>query len=548
MSSHFSAYGNFDADMPDTMFNAAASAVPPNFFDATQGMTTVQVETYVENNPDTVPAPSHYSQGHPLPDPSTPDEYSGNQRINTNIAGSSDNTTALTAAEIATFTAQGYMPYQYWRFGRYALATMLLKKPALAVPRIYIVEEYRVANFMGDYGAGRAISNISLLPGEKTTLSIRTYKNSTFTRAYSENVLDSFGTNSAAEMENLVEEENSTAVVKASTVGKTTGLSLSTGSAITKLCGSFNFSKTTNKTSSRSANSRQLNKALAKHVETSNSNRQINVNTTTTEMVTEGSESTTIRILENPNKSRVLNFVTRQLQQEYISLTYLANIRIAFCNGYSESIKVVEVEELDSLLDAIINPANITEARANILKHYCTIQNWRNDEIPFIEHVNRDIGGCILPAIEVEQYYRKRRDCKDTYVYGGRNFTVDGPILAAERHVLHTDAYITDAILGTGEALDCFNQKVEDAAIIGESLKNIAALQKLLAIESLPTQEDKIKALSLLGGDCCGNISATIREVATQALQLIAASNNNTGSGGTTPPIDPNPNPENPTS
>jgi hypothetical protein len=387
--------------------------------------------------------------------------------------------------------------------------------------------------------AGKAVSNISLLPGEKMTISVKTYKNNSFTRVYSENVLDSFGTSSAAEMENLVEEENSTATVKTSTIGKTTGLSLSTGSALSSLMGNFNFNKTKNKTSSRSANTRQLNKALSKHVETSNSNRQITVNTTTTESITEGQETVTTRQLENPNKSRTLNFICRQLQQEYISLTYLANVRIAFSNGYVESLKVVELEELDSLLDAVINEADQYVVKQQLLKHYCSIQNWRNDEIPFVEKVVRQIGECILDAgpAELETYYRKRRDCKDTYVYGGRNFTVDGPILAAERHVLHTDAVITDCILGNGEALDCFNQKAEDAATISESLKNLETIQRILAIESLTSQEDKVKALSMLTGGCCGNISQTISEVVNTIAQTIIATSS-TGTG-----INPDTNP-----
>ena len=115
------------------------------------------------------------------------------------------------------------------------------------------------------------------------------------------------------------------------------------------------------------------------------------------------------------------------------------------------------------------------------------------------------------------------------------------PILATERHVLHTDAYITDAILGTGEALDCYNQKLQDAAAIEAGLDNLKVMQQLTLIESMPTLQEKLDALARLQGSCCGNITDTLRHIANTVIPLIAAN-----SGGTTPPIIPNP--ENPTS
>ena len=60
----------------------------------------------------------------------------------------------------------------------------------------------------------------------------------------------------------------------------------------------------------------------------------------------------------------------------------------------------------------------------------------------------------------------------------------------------------------------------------------------------LATQSNKIKALSLLFGDCCGNISEVIQSIAKQVIPLIATSGSGSSGGDTTPPI--NPNPENP--
>ena len=116
------------------------------------------------------------------------------------------------------------------------------------------------------------------------------------------------------------------------------------------------------------------------------------------------------------------------------------------------------------------------------------------------------------------------------------------PILAAERHVLHSDAYITDAILGNGEALDCFNQKLQDAAAIEAALDNLKVLQQLVAIEGMPTAQDKLDALARLNGSCCGNITDTLRHIADTVMPLIAASSSDNPNGDTTPPINPDGN------
>jgi hypothetical protein len=111
------------------------------------------------------------------------------------------------------------------------------------------------------------------------------------------------------------------------------------------------------------------------------------------------------------------------------------------------------------------------------------------------------------------------------------------PILATERHVLHTDAVITDCILGNGEALDCYNQKLQDADAIKSGLENLKLIQNIALIEAMPTAQEKLDALARLNGSCCGNINDTIRSIAQQIIPLIASS----GGGSTTPPEINNP-------
>jgi hypothetical protein len=45
-------------------------------------------------------------------------------------------------------------------------------KTIVAPPRLMIVEIYRLSSFLGNYGAGRVVKTFSLLPGEKTKISV----------------------------------------------------------------------------------------------------------------------------------------------------------------------------------------------------------------------------------------------------------------------------------------------------------------------------------------------------------------------------------------
>lgn len=109
-----------------------------------------------------------------------------------------------------------------------------------------------------------------------------------------------------------------------------------------------------NISASTASNVRSLNKVLDKYVANSNTNRTIDINTSTSETYTEGVESAIVREIANINKSCVLNSVFRQLQQQYTTITYLSNIKVAYCNGYEESFRMVALEELDVLLEDTI--------------------------------------------------------------------------------------------------------------------------------------------------------------------------------------------------
>lgn len=340
-----------------------------------------------------------------------------------------DKLNAINESQLTRIAKKGYRPIILEKLGGFNTMLYYLKEPAKTVPYFMVIEEYKTCSFLGDYGAGKTVKTFSLLPGEKTTMTIRTYKENSSTKAYSENVLDSFSESSTNELENQIEKEttdtsslNSSSSVESSQSHKA-DISTDIKAKLFKVVdfgvhagyeGNWASSSTNSTSASRSSNVRALNKALEKHVTNSNSNRTVEVNTSMTESYKEGEDNTTVRQLENINKSRVLNFAFRQLLQQYITITYLSNIKIAFCNGYYESLKVVDIEELDILLEDTVLPEAIEKVRQQLLKDYCSIYNYKDDEIPFIEKVTRKLGACV-GLEEEETFWRIRKDIKDTW-------------------------------------------------------------------------------------------------------------------------------------
>lgn len=223
-----------------------------------------------------------------------------------------------------------------------------IPNPIVASPELYIVEQYRVETFLGNYGAGETAKTFSLLPGERTTISVTSYKKSEKHRKDISNILDSFNEESSNEFENLIQDETSSSKEKDRqvNVGRQYGASATIPlegvmvglSSLTSLNAS---ARTIKKEAIK-----KLNKSISKQVQKSTSNRKMEVNTETSQMDTESEETTTTRVLENINKSRVLNFVFRQLNQELITVTYLENVSFLFINGYQENVRKVGLSGL----------------------------------------------------------------------------------------------------------------------------------------------------------------------------------------------------------
>jgi len=242
-----------------------------------------------------------------------------------------------------------------------------------------------------------------------------------------------------------------------------------------------------------------LTQALSKHVETSNHSREVSINTSTSESVREGEERSMVRQLENINFSRVLNFVFRQLLQEYIVLTYLNDVKIMYTNGYPESVKIVDLPQLMDLLNEVIDPAEVQGVFDEIINKLCHVYNYEDDKLQFIEEVTEDSGGCVGGATTPITYWRKNKDLEDKY----KGIKVPGVILDVKTYIMKTPAVIVDALLGEGEALDCYNMRLQDAASKEAELANQITEQMITIIGNITDPEKAAELYKKVFSDCC---------------------------------------------
>ncbi|PQJ12680.1 hypothetical protein CJD36_002750 [Flavipsychrobacter stenotrophus] len=556
-STAFVSYGRINVPIDEKWFKPFALKAPTNnYYNVIQNMTTDQANTLFHSN---VVAPSAATGIYLATLPGKPEHYYATTDINrlkndqpvasqaAAFGGGGGQATApqfnvgnmnfATAQPVAVSAAPrisqmaelakqgGLRPVMMTRLNNRAPVTRYVAKPPEPHPRIVVIEEYTTSSFLGNYGAGKVVKTLSLMPGERTTISVRTYKDMVSTRESAQNVLDSLSDSSATELDNLMQKEQGDMTSSSDTSGsssaafsthtdaqnssKSFNLSLSLGFPGVGVGGGYGQSSTDassnasgwnnnnsyGHTGARSSNVNTINSALNKHVISSNSNRQINVNTSTSDSTRSGEEDTTVRELVNYNKSRVLNFMWRQLLQEYTVITALTNLKFAYTNGYPETYTVVDLNNLENMIKDLIadgpdplKPEEYRDAlRCALLRNYCVVMDYKDEVQTFLDCVEVGVGGCMttwFPTMvcpeTIERYWRIPFNLEQTYVPPlGNSITVKGIILSVEKQTLQTSSLIADALLGRGEALDCFNQKAQDAESMASLINNMAAIQSV---------------------------------------------------------------------
>jgi len=384
------------------------------------------------------------------------------------------------------------------------------QQPASAVPRLTVIEHYRVNTYLGDYGAGETVKTFTLLPGEKTTISIKSYKQTTKSKKDYQNVIDSLTNDSTQELEKMLQIDS----LQSHTESGGYNMASQSGSGLNiplfggKGAASFSSSSSNGITMNgmRAENIKLLANAISKQVQKSVVSRKLDINTETSTSETTSTETSIVRILENINKSRVLNFVFRQLNQELITITYLDDVSFVYTNGYEETKQVVKVDGLLALLKSVFtNATDADNVFKDIVDQYYSVYDYTGTRQTFYEKRTENVYDSGTGSVKfTEDYFRKNTSLSMT----AEGITVNGVIKSVESRVLPTDSVIVDALLGQGEALDCYSTQAQLSDNLKDQLENNKTQMALEILEAITDPVAKSEAYkSMFIACCCDDIN-----------------------------------------
>ena len=330
-------------------------------------------------------------------------------------------------------------------------------------PTFLIVEEYRLSNFLGQYGAGRTVKTFSLLPGEQTTISVTSYKRSSSTSESSSSILDSYTEEKADEFESSVQAEagSTESESKNFEYHAEAEAKASWGWGSAKVSGGVSGGST----SAREEFAKNTSSATQKQAATSSAKRDVEVNSNFQTTEEEGTETAITREVQNINVGRTLNFTFRQMNQEFITLLHLVDVRVAFFNGYAESKQEVSLSQIDVLMEKYVVENQRENVKKTILAQIRTVYDHLDEAHEVIHEVKRPGFG---------SYWRFKRGMVSKYTdpATGSEFDVPGVILTADKSVMRTDSLIVEALLGQAEGLDAYSRGLQDERVKAQRLTN----------------------------------------------------------------------------
>ena len=227
---------------------------------------------------------------------------------------------------------------------------------------------------------------------------------------------------------------------------------------------------------------KNISNSVQKHAAKASAKRDIQINTSYEVKSTTEEKTSLEREIANINVGRTLNFVFRQMNQEFVTLLHLVDVRIGFykietVNGVDQdTYREVTLPQLGDLLrEVIVDLPKQTEVVNMIMHQLTNIFDYKDRQHRFVEEEPlKDAAGKVVPY---SQYLRVKKDYTSTYddEATGMQIAVPGIILAANKHVLRTEGIIVEALLGQGDGLDDYSRGLQEEAVRAQALSNAQA-------------------------------------------------------------------------
>jgi hypothetical protein len=418
-----------------------------------------------------------------------------------------------------------------------------------ATAGFYAIEEYRISAFLTRYGLGRTIGTFSLLPGEETTIKMRSWRSMQRTAQRSDtadvtatsSIVDSVDEKSidrfANELQAAIGDKTSSSSEERWHVNGEVGGTIGFAHAKVEAGGGGDYR------SGQEDFANQATKAVKEHTDEASRNRKNTVENVSrssstesqSQQSTEEQENVVERQLKNINLRRVLNYVFRELNQEYDVLVHLTNVRFAYSTGAPGSWREVPMSKLRALIEEVcdvnvdaggvgtVDPTKpfSSEVAAAALEPVsrvldisgtyrdtldCVVQSGAKTEVADLRRSNgemwlpadetilqEDLGA--IPAGEVVKVYPRFKLGALSALSDDKELPrVDGVVVGRTVSVLRTDNVVVEALLGYSDALDPFAFRSQDlttdASAAANALQSLEAERLKLALETLRAISD----------------------------------------------------------
>ena len=353
----------------------------------------------------------------------------------------------------------------------------------LVKPRLFIIEKYGVSSFLGDYGMGRTVKTFTLLPGESTKISLKTWLTTSESRKSSSSIIDSHEESAKERFADTVKNETTDKKTSSSKeewhVDASVEASWGFGEAKVSGGGSGEYS------SGREEFGKQLGESVKEHASDASSKRELSVTSSSEQTSESGTESLIERTITNVNMRRVLNFVFRELNQEYTTKIHLKDIRIAFSNSKVGSWEEVSISGLLPLLKKHVTPGKIDNTAKKILKAVGIMFDHSDTPTFTLDKVEISSDGSEInindaqldqdgefPAPKENSYYRFK---SGPFNQKDEPNPVEGVLLSEHTITMRTDSVLVEALLGQADALDEYAMEIQKATADKSTIDNAMA-------------------------------------------------------------------------
>ena len=362
-------------------------------------------------------------------------------------------------------------------------------------PAFFIIQVIGISSFLGDYGLGRTVKTMTLLPGEVMTMSLRTWRASSQTVSQGSSIIDSYDESSSERFaETVMSETTDTATRDKSEnwhAEADAKASIGLASASVSGGGGGEYSSSTEEFA------KAVDEAVQEHTAEASSHRENTVTSSSERTVATEDEEVIERTIKNINVKRTLNFTLRELNQAFITKTHLKEVRLAFSNGNAESWREEPVSGLRRLVAEVVKPSFVDRMCQDILKTIAVVQDLDGSPVNVLEQVlvnkcatgfafrdARPGDGCDYPppSADGRLYYRFKRGPLGQGP--AEPHPVEGVLLKQRDIVMKTDSVVAEALLGAEDALDQYSADLQVETI---REKRLASDREALAQEIVRT-------------------------------------------------------------